>query len=124
MDTSSDSRLVTIRQLSQMKRYSAVFTEQRLRALLFAARPRLSARGGYLPANGLYEAGAVVRVGRRIYFDASSFEAWVQSKNASLDGPLKPLQSHLPAQQREREMKSHQQEMSMTDAKPKAEQGQ
>lgn len=90
MSAYSESRLVTIRQLSQMKRYSAVFTEQRLRALLVSARPRLSARGGYLPANGLYEAGAVVRVGRRIYFDTSSFEAWVQSKNAYVDRPLEP----------------------------------
>lgn len=96
MDTNRDSPLVTIRQLSQMKRYSAVFTEQRLRALLVSARPRLSARGGYLPANGLYEAGAVVRVGKRIYFDTSSFEAWVQSKYANVDGSLGPIQPHTP----------------------------
>jgi hypothetical protein len=79
MDTNSQSQLVTIRQLSKMTRYSAVFTEQRLRALLLCAKPRLSARGGCLPANGLYEAGAVVRVGKRIYFDVDRFEAWVST---------------------------------------------
>ena len=83
MDAIKETRLVTIRQLSQIEGYSAVFTEQRLRALLVAARPRLRARGGTLPANGLIEAGAVVRVGQRIYFDLDCFEKWLRDQKLS-----------------------------------------
>ena len=74
------THLVTIRQLSRMLEYSAVFTEARLRTLIAAAEPRPGARGQSIPGNGLKDTGAIVRIGRRIYFDLSRFEAWVNSK--------------------------------------------
>ena len=77
---SPKSHLVTLRQLSRIPEYSAVFTEARLRTLVATAESRLGARGQPIPGNGLKEAGAIVRIGRRIYFDLLRFEAWVNSK--------------------------------------------
>lgn len=34
--------------------------------------------------NGLEEAGAIVRIGRRVYIDVNAFDAWLVANNPSL----------------------------------------
>lgn len=72
--------LKTLRQIAQTERYASVFTESSLRALLLAARPRLNSSGQSVPGNGLYESGAIIRIGRRIFVDPVAFDDWVASK--------------------------------------------
>jgi hypothetical protein len=59
-----------------------VFTENSLRALIFASKPRLRARGkgenDVIPGNGL--AHAIRKVGRRVLIDEVAFMEWVDSR--------------------------------------------
>ena len=52
------------------------FTSASLRNLIFKAEPRKSSRGD-IPGNGLAEAGAIVRLGRRVLLHESRFLGWV-----------------------------------------------
>ena len=56
------------------------FSEPSLRNLLFKARPRQSSKGE-IPGNGLIEAGAILRVGRKVLIDEDRFFAWVRQQN-------------------------------------------
>lgn len=49
------------------------FTEPQLRFWIFQAS-----------RNGLADAGAVVRVGRRVYIDVDGFDAWLAVQNPGL----------------------------------------
>jgi hypothetical protein len=51
----------------------SVWTEPQLRWMLFHA-----------VSNGLADAGAVVRVGRRVYIDVDGFDAWLRAQNPGL----------------------------------------
>jgi hypothetical protein len=46
------------------------FTQSQLRWWIFTA-----------DENGLAKAGAILRVGRRIYIDSDKFESWIDSQN-------------------------------------------
>ena len=48
------------------------FTEGSLRWLVFNES-----------SNGLREAGAIVRLGRRVFIDEAKFDGWIDSQNAS-----------------------------------------
>jgi hypothetical protein len=52
------------------------FTPAALRNLIFKAAPRHSTMGE-IPGNGLIEAGAVVRLGRKVLINEAKFLAWV-----------------------------------------------
>lgn len=67
--------LLTVEQFSGR---NPAFTPPALRNLIFKAVPRQSSRG-VIPGNGLLEAGAIIRLGRRVLLDESNFLAWVQS---------------------------------------------
>lgn len=62
----------TLNTISQFAALSA-FTEPQLRWWIFHAGQ-----------NGLDEAGAIVRVGRRVYIDVDGFDAWLQAQNPNL----------------------------------------
>jgi hypothetical protein len=49
----------------------SAFTEPQVRWWLFNAN-----------ANGLTEAGAIVRIGRRIYIDVDGFDRWIDAQTA------------------------------------------
>lgn len=66
---------LTVEQCSQR---NPAFTPPALRNLIFKAEPRQSSRGE-IPGNGLVEAGAIVRLGRRVLIDEAKFLAWVAS---------------------------------------------
>jgi hypothetical protein len=54
-----------------------------LRHLIFQASARRSSNGT-IPGNGLIEAGAIVRCGRRVLINPSRFFAWVEQQNLPL----------------------------------------
>jgi hypothetical protein len=67
----------TVKQFST--KYPA-FTEASLRALVFAAEPRYSTKG-LIPGNGLIEAGAIVRIGRKVLIDEDCFFQWIRTQS-------------------------------------------
>lgn len=56
------------------------FSQSSLRDLIFKAEDRFNSRGERIPGNGLAEAGAILRIGRRVLFDLDAFEAWLDSR--------------------------------------------
>lgn len=71
--------LGTVRQISKRNR---AFTEASIRNLIFKAEPRQSSRGE-IPGNGLLEAGAIIRIGRKVLIDEGKFLAWVQAQGGN-----------------------------------------
>ena len=53
------------------------FTAPAIRNLIFKAEPRYSSKGE-IPGNGLLEAGAVIRQGRKVIINRQRFLAWLQ----------------------------------------------
>lgn len=71
------NQLKTINQFSE--KHSA-FTPAALRALVFKANPRITHQGA-VDGNGLIQAGAIVRIGRRVLIDEPRFFEWVRQQN-------------------------------------------
>lgn len=73
---SSMKSWLTVYQLSQ--KYPA-FSENSIRALIYASKPRLRAKSKngeeYVPGNGL--ALAIRKVGRRVLIDEQAFSEWI-----------------------------------------------
>ena len=67
---------LTVEQFSQRNQ---AFTPAALRNLIFKADERQSTKGT-IPGNGLIEAGAIVRVGRKVLIVESRFFDWVESQ--------------------------------------------
>ncbi len=67
--------------ISQFSDRNPAFTPAALRNLIFKATPRKSSLGD-IPGNGLSEAGAIIRLGRRVLLDEAKFLAWVATKAA------------------------------------------
>lgn len=67
------------RDLFTISQYSArrpAWTPASLRNLILNSADRVSSRGR-IPGNGLAEAGAIVRVGRRVLIDEQAFFRWI-----------------------------------------------
>lgn len=60
-----------------------VFSQAAIRDLVFKAADRQNSRGDRIPGNGLAEAGAILRIGRKVLFDLDAFEAWLDSRASS-----------------------------------------
>ena len=69
----SSQRYLSVEQMSALH---PVFTQAALRNMIFRAEPRQSSRGE-IPGNGLAEARAIIRLGRRVLIDEAKFLAWV-----------------------------------------------
>jgi hypothetical protein len=69
-------RLATVAQASNT--YPA-FSQAALRDLIFKSEDRFNSRGDRIPGNGLGEAGAIVRIGRKVLIDLDAFDAWIDS---------------------------------------------
>jgi hypothetical protein len=68
------------RDLRTVEQFSArwpAWTEPSMRNLILNADDRLNSRGERIPGNGLAEAGAIVRVGRRVLIDEQAFFRWI-----------------------------------------------
>ncbi len=73
-------RLATVAQTAAA--YPA-FPPLALRDLIFKAEDRFNSRGDCIPGNGLAEAGAIIRIGRKVLIDLDRFEAWIDSHSSS-----------------------------------------
>ena len=69
--------ILNVRQFSQR---NPVFTESALRNLIFKADERLGANGT-IAGNGLIEAGALIRIGRKVLIDEDCFFEWMEAQN-------------------------------------------
>ncbi len=77
LNTQAPARPVfTVRQFAGR---NPAFTEAAIRNLVFKADSRHSTRGE-IPGNGLIEAGAIVRIGRKVLIDEDAFFAWVDTQ--------------------------------------------
>lgn len=56
------------------------FTSSALRNLIFKADSRDSTRG-VIHGNGLLEAGAIIRIGRKVLINGENFMNWVREQN-------------------------------------------
>lgn len=71
-------RYLTVAQFSER---NAAFTEPAIRNLVFKADSRESTRGT-IPGNGLIEAGAIVRLGRKVLIHEGHFFEWIEAQGA------------------------------------------
>jgi hypothetical protein len=69
--------VISVRQFSQR---NPAFTESSLRNLIFKADERLGANGT-IAGNGLIEAGALIRIGRKVLIDEARFFEWAEAQN-------------------------------------------
>jgi len=69
--------LFTVAQLSERR---PCWTQAALRNLILNASDRVNSRGETIPGNGLAEAGAIVRVGRRVLIDELAFFQWIAAQ--------------------------------------------
>lgn len=68
--------------VAQFAKRNRAFTEPAIRNLVFKADARESTRGT-IPGNGLIEAGAIVRIGRKVLLNEGRFFAWVESQGSA-----------------------------------------
>jgi len=63
--------------VSQFSERRPAFTQAALRNLILNSEDRMNSRGERIPGNGLAEAGAIVRIGRRVLVDEQAFFRWI-----------------------------------------------
>lgn len=66
--------------VEQFSRDNPAFTIPALRNLIFKAEVRHTSKG-VIKGNGLLEAGAIVRIGRKVLINESSFYLWIEHQN-------------------------------------------
>lgn len=69
------SKYLSVRQFSIR---NPAFTELSLRNLIFKANKRQSSKG-VIAGNGLLEAGAILRLGRKVLINEERFFNWIES---------------------------------------------
>ena len=74
------STRMRVHTVAQFRVAHPAFTEAALRNLIFKAECRHSSTGE-IPGNGLIEAGAIVRIGRKVLIDEDRFFDWVRQQN-------------------------------------------
>jgi hypothetical protein len=67
--------------VAQFSARNPAFTQPAVRNLVFKADARKSTCGT-IPGNGLIEAGAIVRLGRKVLIDEERFFEWVKAQGA------------------------------------------
>ena len=74
--------VVKLHTVAQFPSAYPAFTEAALRNLIFKAEPRHSTNGE-IPGNGLIEAGAIVRIGRKVLIDEDRFFDGARQQNGA-----------------------------------------
>jgi hypothetical protein len=69
--------LFTVEQFSDRR---PAWSKASLRNLILNGEDRLDSRGRRIPGNGLCEAGAIVRLGRRVLIDEGRFFEWIAAQ--------------------------------------------
>ena len=78
--------LLSVRQFSER---NPVFSQASIRHLIYCSDERDRSKGK-LPGNGLKEAGAILKCGRRIVLDEGRFFAWLDQRNGVQQGEVRP----------------------------------
>jgi hypothetical protein len=73
-DTAFPRDLYSVAQFSDRR---PAWTQAALRNYILNANDRMNSRGERIPGNGLAEAGAIVRVGRKVLIDEQAFFRWI-----------------------------------------------
>jgi hypothetical protein len=81
--------LFTVEQFAERR---PAWSEPALRNLILNSVDRLNSRGERIPGNGLAEAGAIVRVGRRVLIDEQAFFRWIGQQQRQRGARPAPLQ--------------------------------
>lgn len=81
--------LLTVKQFSE--RHPA-FSEHSLRFLIFRSKASGPSGWASLESNGLEEAGAIVRVGRRVLIDEARFFDWIEAQQGARMSPAGSIQ--------------------------------
>lgn len=63
--------------INQFSANNPAFTPGSLRNMIYRAEPRHSTLGE-ISGNGLLEAGAIVRLGRKVLIDEERFYSWIE----------------------------------------------
>ena len=66
----------------QFAERNPAFSQAAIRNLIFKADPGHSSKGD-IPGNGLIEAGAIIRIGRKVLIDEACFFEWVESQQGT-----------------------------------------
>lgn len=69
--------------VGQFAERNPAFTQAALRNLIFKADKR-HASTGIIPGNGLIEAGAIVRLGRKVMLHEGRFFNWIEQQSGGL----------------------------------------
>lgn len=69
--------LFTVEQFAERRRF---LTQSAIRNHILNSTDRVNSRGERIAGNGLAEAGAIVRVGRRVLIDEEAFFRWLASQ--------------------------------------------
>lgn len=78
-DSIPPRRLFSVRAFAER---NPSFGQPTLRDLIFRANERYAANGKKVNGNGLIEAGAVLRCGRKVLIDEERFFSWLDRKNS------------------------------------------
>lgn len=78
-DQKARSRLLTVAQMAELPEYRHAFPVSSLRHLIFQAEDRKDSKGGTICGNGLAEAGAIIRLGRKVLIDVDRFDRWLDA---------------------------------------------
>lgn len=68
-----------VKTVTQFCNDNPAFSQSAMRGLIFKAEQRIT-HEGTKPGNGLIEAGAIIRIGRRVLIDEAKFFAWVRQQ--------------------------------------------
>jgi hypothetical protein len=82
--TSAPRDLFTVEQFSERR---PAWSQSSLRNLILYGADRVNSRGDRIRGNGLAEAGAIVRLNRRILIDEQAFFIWIAEQQRA---PRKP----------------------------------
>ena len=82
MDNEVNSTPRDLRTVAQFVERWPAWTQAALRNLILNAADRQNSRGEKIPGNGLAEAGAILRCGRKVLLSESRVMAWLQAQQA------------------------------------------
>ena len=76
-------RIASVKQLPETPGYEWL-TVSALRHLIFNSQPRVDSKSRPVPTSGMQEAGAIIRLGRKLLIDLDRFDAWLDSHRTSI----------------------------------------
>jgi hypothetical protein len=78
----ADSAPRDLRSVAQFAELFPAFTQAALRSYILNAEDRVNSRNEIIFGNGLKEAGAIIRVGRKVLLSEGRFFLWIAAQQA------------------------------------------